>query len=354
MRVLTLGLVVFAVGCGKAAVTEPEEDRKGPWDRRKEESARREQHTANLKALGEAMHRYAETRQHQLPPHAVYAADNVTPLLSWRVLLLPYLGDEEARLFGRFKLDEPWDGPTNKPLLEKMPAVYAPPGGKAEPYQTCYQVFVLPEGKPFGRGNPIFRGRMSQGLATIPDGSSNTILVVEAAKTAPWTKPDDLPFDGDQPLPALGAPEADVFQACFADGSVHVIRKDARAANLRAFITSDGAEVVGLDSLEKREAPVKTGSLTGKVLFRGQPVGDGWVKVSDKDGREAWGKIDADGNYRIADAPAGPLTVTVGEWLTFGPPQRPRLPPRYRQPMTSGITRTVGAKENVVFNIELQ
>src|SRR4051794_36436380 len=42
-----------------------------------------------------------------LPPAAVRGADG-KPLLSWRVLLLPYL--EEAELHGRFKFDEPWDG----------------------------------------------------------------------------------------------------------------------------------------------------------------------------------------------------------------------------------------------------
>jgi hypothetical protein len=46
-------------------------------------------------------------------------------LLSWRVLLLPYL--EEGALYKQLKLDEPWDSKHNKKLLEKMPKVFASP-----------------------------------------------------------------------------------------------------------------------------------------------------------------------------------------------------------------------------------
>jgi len=41
-------------------------------------------------------------------------------------------------------------------------------------------------------------------IANITDGSSNTILVVEANRDIPWTKPEDLPFNPKGPLPELG------------------------------------------------------------------------------------------------------------------------------------------------------
>jgi hypothetical protein len=62
--------------------------------------------------------------QGRLPPAAVYGPDG-QPLLSWRVLVLPYLG--HAGLYQEFHLNEPWDSPHNLALLPRMPAVYAPP-----------------------------------------------------------------------------------------------------------------------------------------------------------------------------------------------------------------------------------
>jgi hypothetical protein len=60
-----------------------------------------------------------------------------TPLLSWRVLVLPYLGQEE--LFAQFRLTEPWDSDHNVRLLDRMPSTYAPPAYKQSlvlPYHT--------------------------------------------------------------------------------------------------------------------------------------------------------------------------------------------------------------------------
>ena len=60
----------------------------------------------------------------ELPPPAV-CDKNGKLLLSWRVAILPQLG--EKALFDQFKLDEPWDSPHNSKLVERMPAVFAAP-----------------------------------------------------------------------------------------------------------------------------------------------------------------------------------------------------------------------------------
>lgn len=65
-------------------------------------------------------------------------------LLSWRVHLLPYLGDEAAALYTQFKLNEPWDSEHNRRLLSKMPAVFAAPGSDASAGKTCLQLVTGP------------------------------------------------------------------------------------------------------------------------------------------------------------------------------------------------------------------
>ncbi len=91
----------------------------------------------NLSEIGEAMIKYHK-KYNKFPP-AVHFGGNKR-LLSWRVLLLPFLG--EGALFDQFKKDEPWDSPNNKPLADQMPDVYKTPDGHGPP-KTCY---VVPAG----------------------------------------------------------------------------------------------------------------------------------------------------------------------------------------------------------------
>src|SRR5438132_2363903 len=80
--------------------------------------------------------------------------------------------------------------------------------------------------------------------ADIVDGTSYTIMVVEGSKAVIWTKPEDIPFDPDEPLPELGGPFTGGIHAAFFDGSVHTISPDADEALLRAAITRNGGEVL--------------------------------------------------------------------------------------------------------------
>ena len=185
------------------------------------------------------MHNYQATHG-KLPPAVVYGKDG-QPLYSWRVLLLPFI--EQDALYQEFHLDEPWDSPHNLTLLPRMPRTYAAPGSKAAklpPDHTVCHVFV-------GKG-AAFEGREGLSLPEdFPDGTSNTILLVEAGEPVPWTKPADLPFAPDQPLPDLRSLFKDGFRAGLADGSVRWVRKEASEATLRAAVTRNGGERLGSD-----------------------------------------------------------------------------------------------------------
>jgi prepilin-type processing-associated H-X9-DG protein len=203
---------------------------------RAKRAAARAQSANNLKQIGLAMHIYLDANR-SFPPQAIYDKDGKA-LLSWRVLLLPYL--EQNELYKEFKLDEPWDSKHNKKLLAKMPPVFkAPAGQNTTPFGTFYQGFV-------GKG-AFFEGKRGIGIADITDGTSNTIMVAEAAKDVPWSKPEDLPFEAGKAPPKLGGVFPNGFNAAFADGSVRFFLKTIKPANLRAYITRNGGEVRSLD-----------------------------------------------------------------------------------------------------------
>src|SRR5262249_50327534 len=137
---------------------------------------------SNLRRIGIAVHEYHDVYG-RLPADFTDKAGK--PLLSWRGALLPYL---DKKLYKGVQLDEPWGGKHNKKLLEKMPDVYRSPRVKVKGKgATVYQVFTGPDAV-FGRARV-------PSLATIADGTSNTILAVESSDAVPWTKPGGLPFD---------------------------------------------------------------------------------------------------------------------------------------------------------------
>jgi prepilin-type processing-associated H-X9-DG protein len=202
------------------------------------EAARRAQCVNNLKQIGLAMHNYHDANGHF--PRAV-ADKKGKALLSWRVAILPYI--EQQALYEKFKLDEPWDSPHNRELIQYMPNTYTCPSRSGpEPGTTTYRAFV-------GNG-ALFEAAQDTNIANVLDGTSNTLMVVEAKEAVPWTKPDDLPFDPQKPgdLFGCGSPHPGGFNALFADGSVRFLKNSINAMVLRALITRAGGEVVAADA----------------------------------------------------------------------------------------------------------
>jgi hypothetical protein len=185
----------------------------------------------NLKQLALAMHNYHATYGH-LPPPAIYGKDG-EPLVSWRVLLLPFL--VQGNLYKQFHLDEAWDSPHNQQLLAQMPRVYADPNVQMPQFATAYQIFV-------GPGAAFEGGKRLSFAKDFPDGTSNTLLIVEAAKPVPWTKPEDLPYDPNKPLPKLGGHTPSGFPVVFCDNAVYLLKPNVKEALLRALITRNGGE----------------------------------------------------------------------------------------------------------------
>ncbi|HEY1380964.1 MAG TPA: DUF1559 domain-containing protein [Gemmataceae bacterium] len=202
-------------------------------------AAGRQQSMNNLKQLALAWHNYHEV--HKAFPPAAIDKDG-KPLLSWRVAILPYL-DQDA-LYKEFKLDEPWDSEHNTKLLEKMPAVYRSPAQRVGEWKTTYLA-------PTGTVGKAHVGSVGARLPDMIDGTSNTVMIVEANDEAAvvWTKPDDLPFDPKEPLKGLIGHYEEGFIAAFADGSVRMIRKTAKPATLTAVFTRDGGEIINTGDL---------------------------------------------------------------------------------------------------------
>ena len=159
------------------------------------ERLRRQFAADQLKAIAQAMQAYFHEHG-RIPPAAIQDKAG-KPLLSWRVAVLAHL---DPKLYARFKLDEPWDSPHNLPLLDEMPSFFAAPHRQeVQAPETVYQVFV-------GPGTPFDAAEAFQLPPTdLPIGPFPLLLIAEGARPVPWTKPEDLPYSPEAPLPPLGS-----------------------------------------------------------------------------------------------------------------------------------------------------
>jgi prepilin-type processing-associated H-X9-DG protein len=204
-------------------------------------AATRTQCVNNLKQILLALHNY-HSKHDKFPP-AFSTSKDGKPLLSWRVLILPFL-DQQA-LYDQFHLDEPWDSAHNRALIAKMPATLRCPDENDAAAREGKTRYLAPRS-----ADTIMRGAEPVGLRDITDGTSNTIFVLDAGedRAVEWTKPADWEFDPDPAVQTIfTSHEPNGTNMAFADGAVRFISVTIPAATLRAIFTRAGGEVINAD-----------------------------------------------------------------------------------------------------------
>lgn len=201
------------------------------------EAARRNNCVNHLKQIGLAMHNYHDV--HQRFPPAYFADADGKPMHSWRVMLLPYL--ERNDLYQQYKFDEPWNGPNNSKLADKIGDVYRCASSTNPATSTSYVAVVGPE--------TIWPGAESTRIRQIVDGTSRTIMIVENTDpTINWMEPRDLMLDeaaqGINPESHGGIFSAHPggVNVVLADGSVQFLTNDTPPETIRALLTIGGKE----------------------------------------------------------------------------------------------------------------
>ena len=193
-------------------------------------AARRTQSMNNMRQICLASLNY-ESAYMKFPSNIV--DEDGKPLLSWRVAILPFI--EQNALYNEFHLDEPWDSDHNIKLLDRMPASFRSPNVDSDT-KTVYLGFE-------GEGTMQDPDEKKLGFGDITDGSSNTILAVEANENAAieWSKPQDLELDKDRPGKDVGDLRPGGFNVVLCDGSVHFVSSDIDGETLiNLILRADG------------------------------------------------------------------------------------------------------------------
>jgi prepilin-type processing-associated H-X9-DG protein len=162
---------------------------------------------------------------------------------SWRVLILPWLGQEE--IYDQYRFDEPWDGPNNRKLHDLTVSAYVCPSHPEERHSTAYAAVVGP--------GTAWRGAEPLRLEEIGDGRDRTILPVEvSAPSIHWMEPRDLEFDrmslainGSNDSAGLSSRHPGGATILLVDGAVRFLKQTLATNGLRALLTVAGGEEVG-------------------------------------------------------------------------------------------------------------
>ena len=196
-------------------------------DQKLSELDRRKRVINQLRQISKALETYREK-------NGIYPHRTVGSGISWRVLLLPFLGQSD--LYLKFHLNEPWDSAHNRELLSKIPDVYQ---SLEHPDEKTNFQFVT--GLNTAYADPAGVGE------NCPDGFEHTMFLVEVADelAQPWTQPADYEFIRHEVQRELFGSRKDCCFAILGGASgARRIAADISDQNLLALMTPAGGERV--------------------------------------------------------------------------------------------------------------
>lgn len=204
----------------------------------------------NLEKIASALNAYAA--DYGSYPPATLRDNAGRALHSWRVLILPYLGEQMT--YDQFDLSKPWDHEINLQASYMMPSVYGHPNdNNAAAGQSGYYLITGP-GTLFPAKGPLSPDKVT-------DNPSQTILVIAGAPPLSsaiggWAEPIDLDFakmrgaiNGTVGVEAGGRISSGVTMATV-DGRGHFLSNDTPPSTFNALVTPNGNEPLPDDTLD--------------------------------------------------------------------------------------------------------
>jgi len=190
----------------------------------------------NLRKIVQALFEYHE--KHGSYPAATLQRKNGEPRHSWRVAILPFL--EHQDLYDEYHFDEPWNGPNNSRLIERMPLEFGCPGDSGKPKGNANYVAII-------GSQTCWPGPFALKRSDIIDASSQTIQLMEIDHSdIAWLEPRDItlrdliPLDTDGLGPRFSSPHPEVVNVALCDTSVRGLKKSVDRKILMTLLTPAG------------------------------------------------------------------------------------------------------------------
>ena len=192
----------------------------------------------NLRKIAVGFHEYHAANNGFLS--SVYVSEQGKKY-SWRIEILPYIGEKD--LYDQYRFDEEWNSPHNQKVTSRMPDFFRSDSDDQDTTNTSWFLLIGPDGaiKPDGPRN-IHE-------ISNADGTSKTIIAIEAKRDMHWAKPADILVDPKKGMPMLGGYHEGGFHVAFADASVHFIDEKIDPKLLWSLFTFDGGERINTQDL---------------------------------------------------------------------------------------------------------
>ncbi|TWU42166.1 DUF1559 family PulG-like putative transporter [Novipirellula artificiosorum] len=202
----------------------------------------------NLEKIAAALNAYAADHGTYPPPYTKNRSGQ--PSQSWRVLILPYLGEDD--LYELLNLGVDWDNPMNTNVAyTNIPAMYAhPDNGSRQRFSESAYYLVTGPGTLFPPTGPLSPGNLV-------DDPAKTILVVEASPSMTmglWTEPIDVDVTMIQGIGGtisdIGGLLDDGVAVATVDERGHFVADTMPLSTLRALFSPRGGEPLADDTLD--------------------------------------------------------------------------------------------------------
>jgi hypothetical protein len=186
-----------------------------------------------MKQIVFAFHEYHKEYGH-LPP--AFTVDEDGKLLhSWRVLILPYI--EQQELYEQIRLDEPWDSEHNQQFHSEAPAIFRCPSSVKSMPDGCNYSVVVGE-------KAAFNGSQPRKYDDFTSGTANTIFLVERKTPVNWMAPSrEISFEAACDGINIDAVGISSFHTtalvAFADGRVQAMPDGIDGKLLRSLLAID-------------------------------------------------------------------------------------------------------------------
>ena len=198
-----------------------------------EERGRNMTHLDKLKRIGKAM--AERIRSEATVPSS--GIPGVSPKLSWRVGLLPYLGYKE--LHQKFDLERRFNSPINQRLIELIPPEF----------QTCSEAGKTNLVVPIASYSLFSTAGPPKLVKRVEDGIADTITIVEVddehAQT--WTAPENFILDTKKPTKGMGE-KFGFIVTIFGDGRVEKVNRSIGVLDFRAMVSYDAGDSYPVNS----------------------------------------------------------------------------------------------------------
>jgi hypothetical protein len=191
-------------------------------------AAERAQAINNFKQVILGVINHADSNNGKMITSAAFTSPQRQPLLSWRVAILPLVDAKD--LYDKINKNEAWNSPHNRQFHNQMPKCYQMPGKvKDRPGFTTIQLIT-------GPGTLFPPNVQPRYPASIPDGTSNTILIAEGAVAVNWMEPRDIQFNQAAPRFGLGNRYGEGPLIALGNGEVLMLKRKVNDQTLKWLI----------------------------------------------------------------------------------------------------------------------